>query len=44
MTGAFPAVPVIDQVTAVFAVPDTAAENGKESPTRMFAVGGETET
>ena len=44
MTGAFPAVPVMDQVTAVFVVPDTVAENGEESPARMLAVGGETET
>ena len=44
MTGAFPAVPVMDQVTAVFVEPDTAAENGKESPARMLAIGGETET
>src|SRR6267142_3723387 len=44
MTGGLPAVPVMDQVTAVFVVPDTAAENGKESPARMLAVGGETET
>jgi len=44
MTGAFPAVPVMDQVTPVFVEPDTAAENGKESPARMLAIGGETET
>ena len=44
MTGGFPAVPVMDQVTAVFALPETTAENEKESPARMLAVGGETET
>ena len=44
MTGGLPAVPVMDQVTAIFVVPDTEAENGKESPARMLAVGGETET
>ena len=44
MTGGLPAVPAMDQVTAVFVVPDTAAEKGKESPARMLAVGGETET
>jgi hypothetical protein len=44
MTGGFPAVPVIDQVTAVFEVPETEAVNGKESPARMLAVVGETET
>jgi hypothetical protein len=37
-------VPLMDQVTTVFVVPDTEAENGKESPARMLAVGGETET
>ena len=34
----------MDQTTAVFVAPDTAIENGKESPARMFAVGGETVT
>jgi len=39
-----PVVLLTDQVTAVFVVPDTATENGKESPARMFAVGGDTTT
>jgi hypothetical protein len=39
-----PAVPLTDQVTAMFVVPDTAAENANESPARMFAVEGDTVT
>jgi hypothetical protein len=39
-----PAVPLTDQVTAVFVVPETAAVKARESPVRMFAVGGATRT
>ena len=39
-----PVLPFTDQVTAVFVVPDTAALNEKESPARIFAVGGDTST
>lgn len=39
-----PTVPLTDQVTEVFVVPETAAVKGKESPARMFALGGVTAT
>jgi hypothetical protein len=39
-----PAVPLTDQVTEVFVVPETAAENAWVSPVRMFALGGATPT
>ncbi len=39
-----PGLPFTDQLTAVFVVPDTAELNGKESPARTFAVGGDTTT
>ena len=37
-------VPLTDQVTARFVVPETAAMNPKESPARMLAVAGDTTT
>jgi hypothetical protein len=36
--------PLTDQVTEVFVVPEMAAVKGKESPARMFALGGVTLT
>ena len=39
-----PLAPPTDQVTAVFAVPVTMALNGYDSPARMLAVAGVTET
>jgi len=39
-----PVVPLTDQVTAWFVVPDTAAVNVNESPARIFAVEGDTTT
>jgi hypothetical protein len=39
-----PPVPLTAQVTVVLEVPETVAVNWNESPARMLAVGGETET
>ncbi len=39
-----PVVPLTDQLTAMLVVPDTATENGKVSPARILAVGGDTTT
>jgi hypothetical protein len=39
-----PRVPLTGRLTAVFVVPETAAENGKASPERMFALPGDTVT
>ena len=39
-----PVVPLTDQLTALLVVPDTATENGKVSPARILAVGGDTTT
>ena len=39
-----PTVPLTDQVTLVFELPETVAENCKESPARILAVEGVTVT
>jgi hypothetical protein len=39
-----PVVPLTDQVTDLFDVPETMAVKAKESPARIFAVDGETTT
>lgn len=39
-----PTVPLTDQVTESFVVPETAAAKGKESPARMLALAGVTTT
>lgn len=39
-----PVVPLTDQVTALFVVPETATVNPNESPARMLTVAGDTTT
>ena len=39
-----PVVPLTDQVTAPFVVPETVTLNANESPARIFAVAGDTVT